>query len=539
MPYGAVGRYTEPTIVPPDIQEKYQDYNVFDLARELGQFWLKDLQKAMSIVPIEDVEVPERISDIPEEKIQRALEIGLAAEAGILGGVKGAKALGKLAKHPFPKSVVKEPVYHGTIIPEGEKDFGVLFDIQRKDIYGGPTDPGVHFGTSTAAEARITEHRLHKYAKEEQKIPSVYPYVYTTQGTTIKPAFLDIRNPIRLPDDSPLSKGFGWKWRGIYRKLLEKKLVPKNEDAMFKREKAKEVVEKYFKDNKIDGIVYKNTYENIGKDSYIVFKQSQIKSVFEKPQSPLKKAILDTHRGADPEKVWKETGWTKDPSGKWMFRIDDSKMKMFEPEREFRVKPLNEVIDHPELFKAYPELKEMNVTMAINPKEVSKGSYNAWDMISVNAPDAKAAKKSLIHEIQHAIQEREGFVQGGDVKSDIAIKYAQDKLNKQLAPIRKEMRSIYDSILKEAKLKGVDEDIIWEKYPGKDKRWRELDKRVAKIGELPTSEMAFEGYRRLPGEIYAREEAEGFKGMPGTMEKIPRKDWIVRKGMAEMSRKRR
>jgi len=481
MPYGAVGRYTEPTIVPPDIQEKYQDYNVFDLARELGQFWLKDLQKAMSIVPIEDVEVPERISDIPEEKIQRALEIGLAAEAGILGGVKGAKALGKLAKHPFPKSVVKEPVYHGTIIPEGEKDFGVLFDIQRKDIYGGPTDPGVHFGTSTAAEARITEHRLHKYAKEEQKIPSVYPYVYTTQGTTIKPAFLDIRNPIRLPDDSPLSKGFGWKWRGIYRKLLEKKLVPKNEDAMFKREKAKEVVEKYFKDNKIDGIVYKNTYENIGKDSYIVFKQSQIKSVFEKPQSPLKKAILDTHRGADPEKVWKETGWTKDPSGKWMFRIDDSGMKINKEVASKltpggQTKRLGNLIVWPDLFKAYPELKTMIV---YRTKKAGDGAAfkPKTGMIEL---EAGAGIESLKHELNHAVAKKEGFVKGGTSPSRTA----------EYAP-------------------------VWDDVK---KQWTH-----------PSFKEARRQYTNTAGEIYAREEEVGFKGMPGTMEKIPHKDWIIRK----------
>ncbi len=71
--------------------------------------------------------------------------------------------------------------------------------------------------------------------------------------------------------------------------------------------------------------------------------------------------------GEDSETVRQETGWFKGYDGKWRFEIDDSQAKLVENPKfqkqytsdgEFyRVAYLDDILEHTELLKAYPELK--------------------------------------------------------------------------------------------------------------------------------------------------------------------------------------
>lgn len=107
--------------------------------------------------------------------------------------------------------------------------------------------------------------------------------------------------------------------------------------------------------------------------------------------------------------------------------IDDSVMKIKNPFQEgnlnkefiidddgISVTHLSKLIDHPELFKAYPNLKK--TTIRVDPS-YSKGeaSYSpSDDVITIGlTPDDKVDTQSLLHEIQHAIQAREGWQGGG------------------------------------------------------------------------------------------------------------------------------
>ena len=198
-------------------------------------------------------------------------------------------------------------------------------------------------------------------------------------------------------------------------------------------------------------------------------------------KSPFKQAILDAHRGVDAEKVWKETGWTKDPSGKWMFRIDDSGMKINKEVASKltpggQTKRLGNLIVWPDLFKAYPEMKTMIV---YRTKKAGDGAAfkPKTGMIEL---EAGAGIESLKHELNHAVAKKEGFVKGGTSPSRTA----------EYAP-------------------------VWDDVK---KQWTH-----------PSFKEARRQYTNTAGEIYAREEEVGFKGMPGTMEKIPHKDWIIRK----------
>lgn len=76
--------------------------------------------------------------------------------------------------------------------------------------------------------------------------------------------------------------------------------------------------------------------------------------------------------GVDPERVRQETGWFKGYDGKWRFEIDDfdsalvenPKLERHEDDGEiYFTGKLTDIFDHPELYEAYPELKDINIVI--------------------------------------------------------------------------------------------------------------------------------------------------------------------------------
>lgn len=128
--------------------------------------------------------------------------------------------------------------------------------------------------------------------------------------------------------------------------------------------------------------------------------------------------------GDSPMDIWKQTGWYKGVEGKWRYEIPDTNAKFVAgdwgkvPENEFL--QLDAVLDHPALFNAIPSLKDIQV---IRDPDMApgEGSYSARsDVIRIGAIDPAMATglkltplQILLHEVQHAVQEREGFAKGG------------------------------------------------------------------------------------------------------------------------------
>ena len=93
--------------------------------------------------------------------------------------------------------------------------------------------------------------------------------------------------------------------------------------------------------------------------------------------SLLEEAKKRIKNGDDAENVRKATGWFKGYDGKWRFEIDDSKSHLIENPKLvlhgnntdgfYRMGKLTDVYSNAELFKAYPELK--NVTVIIQETE--------------------------------------------------------------------------------------------------------------------------------------------------------------------------
>ena len=176
-------------------------------------------------------------------------------------------------------------------------------------------------------------------------------------------------------------------------------------------------------------------------------------------KSALEKAMELEKDGTDSEKIRKETGWFKGYDGKWRFEIDNSelkfktdieknraaaielaKMKVKSAELEEKIVndtatkaeeneyynldekmieyrkglKLSDVINHPKLFEAYPQLKNVDVYYEIS--SVNRGVYSSnGNVIMLNPMHTiDEQKEAIIHEIQHAIQEIENFANGSN-----------------------------------------------------------------------------------------------------------------------------
>lgn len=122
--------------------------------------------------------------------------------------------------------------------------------------------------------------------------------------------------------------------------------------------------------------------------------------------------------GADMESIRKATGWHEGMDGKWRFEINDSRMQLRTDAADIpNYTTLGELVDAPELFEAYPDMADLSVTFHTLEDGQNGGYSRKFDSIELsrdlkNRPEALL--NSLIHEVQHAIQSREGFASGAN-----------------------------------------------------------------------------------------------------------------------------
>jgi len=129
--------------------------------------------------------------------------------------------------------------------------------------------------------------------------------------------------------------------------------------------------------------------------------------------------------GVDPETIWKETGTYRGPDGEWRQEISDVSAKGKFTHIAPSEQRLSQVaIEHPELMEAYPDLAKAQQFGLKGPK--GRGSYEAMhiqteegpkllgETLVIEAPTEEALAGVGIHELQHAIQRREGFERGAN-----------------------------------------------------------------------------------------------------------------------------
>ena len=96
----------------------------------------------------------------------------------------------------------------------------------------------------------------------------------------------------------------------------------------------------------------------------------------------------------------------------------------------YRETSLEDLLDHPELFENYPWLRKYSVSATINPALRYGGSgqqlsrTKTTGQITVSGFDEQGLRSSLLHEIQHAVQDYEDFARGAS--SDLVKRLTVD-----------------------------------------------------------------------------------------------------------------
>ncbi len=155
----------------------------------------------------------------------------------------------------------------------------------------------------------------------------------------------------------------------------------------------------------------------------------------------------------DAKAIKMATGWERGADGKWRYEMPDAKIKdtmdvggghivkRYEDDMLWNGGKLSNAIDAPELFKAYPQLKDVRIdTDAIMNDMPSNGEYNSkTNTITIHADELKYMNGILNHEIQHAIQGIEGFATGGSpttIRGEVKKRF--DEVTKQIKQLRAE-----------------------------------------------------------------------------------------------------
>lgn len=119
------------------------------------------------------------------------------------------------------------------------------------------------------------------------------------------------------------------------------------------------------------------------------------------------------------------TGWERGKDGKWRYELDDSVITVRTNEAIHalaQVVPvaLRKIIDAPELFAAYPELQQMRFAYRADDDSRVAGTYfgpkRGIHLRDDLLKKPEKAKRVLMHEIQHALQDIEGFANGGSTE---------------------------------------------------------------------------------------------------------------------------
>ena len=198
-----------------------------------------------------------------------------------------------------------------------------------------------------------------------------------------------------------------------------------------------------------------------------------------------------------------------------MMEIDDEGAKIDLPKlnslREGYQRDLFEILDHEELYKNYPELRNVKVIYDENKSEASFQTIGADEIIIVGKGSMN--KQTLLHEIQHAIQEREGWARGGSPNWGLAI--SADKWLPEWH-LRGEVKELMDQGLGLDQIKsmysGLPESkdipgVFKELSPGGLFETETQQSIKANIERLKGLQDPEEQYQRLFGEYMARDTA--------------------------------
>ena len=234
------------------------------------------------------------------------------------------------------------------------------------------------------------------------------------------------------------------------------------------------------------------------------------------------------------------TGWEKGVDGKWRYEMPDAKIKdtidvgggnivkRFEEDMLWTDGKLEDAVDAPKLFEAYPQLKNIKIHTDVVMNDMpSNGEYNPQTKtITIHADELKYLNSILNHEIQHVIQREEGFAHGGtpeQVERDFNAAKAEWKARSyafELEEKAKEMSGEYNqSEVEKALIQEYKDMDMPEFIPDKETRIkgfnyfargyadRSMDDAIKRfrLDRFQRTDFdSYQEYRKLAGEVESR-----------------------------------
>lgn len=364
-------------------------------------------------------------------------------------------------------------VYHGT-----GADFSV-FDDKKRGSNTREVDARQGFFLSSSTEIAS------EYAQE----------AVADGGANIMPAYVSLQNPLAIDEG-----GRDYDAARFRDYILQAKeqghdgvLLRSSGDGMFKNGLTGDTVIALRPEQIKSAIGNNGNFSSSDPDIRRSFAGQQAATA---DQHALASAQQRLEAGEDAEAVRRDTGWHRGADGKWRFEISDADARLKVGHKGVPVSQLlagvaqmqagwyrlADLLDHPALFAAYPDLAAMPVKfMPGSAMGQADGRFNPSNGTLYLHEDLaqRQALSTLLHEVQHGIQNIEGFATGGSPSQfagvDLAAQAALDRINERLNSGEYDMDE-YDALLQQKR------DIL------------------SRAGTASPREL----YRRLAGEVEAR-----------------------------------
>lgn len=177
--------------------------------------------------------------------------------------------------------------------------------------------------------------------------------------------------------------------------------------------------------------------------------------------------------------IFVATGWEKGADKKWKYDLQEGVVEI----KSKKSGKASDVLNYPELFKAYPKAKDLDIVFMNSDK--FEGMYLPSKnriMISSDLSDTEATS-TLLHELQHFVQHQEGFAVGGQAKLIRDLYNERIKYEKNFS-VKKVLNNIKNSLF------------------GSNKNEADTKKELDKLGKL-VSKVDEDLYRSIAGEVEA------------------------------------
>lgn len=222
--------------------------------------------------------------------------------------------------------------------------------------------------------------------------------------------------------------------------------------------------------------------------------------------------------GKNTKSIRMATGWERGVDKKWRYEVPDSELNISEQKKFYLISEI--LPESSDLLRSYPSMRDMLVQVDINETNNNGGEYIPFtdrsyeglfpleEEIKVEAKDIESAKSILLHEIQHAIQEREGFAQGGSERLALGLKLTSEQREKYVLQSVEEHSRKKGYKLTDDQIKSITEQVVLGEQAD-DSRVRELETETG-LSEDQIADFFLKGldpyhvYQSLAGETEAR-----------------------------------